>query len=275
MRVADAVRAAAEALREGRQPETARLDAELLAAHLLHIDRSALLLSPDGKIDRAAYDALIARRRAGEPLAYIVGKAEFWSLTFAVTPDVLIPRADSEVLIETALRRTSRPPAEVLDLGTGSGCLLLATLTEFPDAAGLGIDQSDSALSIARRNAAALGLKDRADFRRGNWTDGLTDRFDLILCNPPYVDEVRELGPGVREYEPGAALFADEAGLADYRELMPRIAAHLTLDGLALVELGAGQTADVRAFVEASGLVVDAVERDLAGHERALTLRPA
>ncbi|MBV7257742.1 peptide chain release factor N(5)-glutamine methyltransferase [Pacificimonas sp. WHA3] len=264
---------AARELSASAQPETARLDAELLAAHVIGADRSALLLGARRhQIDADAYRALIARRAAGEPLAYITGQAEFWSLALKVTPDTLIPRADSESLIEAALAHFGdRPPHRILDLGTGSGCLLLAALSEFPDAGGTGIDASPAALAVAMENAATLGMSDRAMFRRGDWCAELTEAFDLILCNPPYVDAADILGPGVREHEPHPALFAAADGLADYLIIVPQLAARLTQRGVAILEIGAGQGAAVRDMAAKNGLRFADGRKDLAGHERALS----
>ncbi|MHB9881013.1 peptide chain release factor N(5)-glutamine methyltransferase [Pacificimonas sp. ICDLI1SI03] len=275
MRATDAIRRGTALLAEGAQPETARLDAELLAAHLAGRERGALLLDRDATVDPDKYDELLARRREGEPLAYIVGHAEFWSLTLKVGPATLIPRADSETLIEAALEACSTPPGRILDLGTGSGCLLLAALYEFPNATGLGIDASADALSVARANAAALDMAMRAEFRPGDWCAGIGERFDLILCNPPYVDAASTLGPGVREHEPASALFAEDRGLADYRTLMPQVAKVLSGRGLVIFEIGAGQGDAVRALAEGAGLRFCGGRRDLGGHERALTFRLA
>lgn len=267
------VAAAAETLRCGADPATARLDAELLAAHLLGINRSALLLREKGRLDAAAYGELVARRAAGEPLALITGKAEFWSLPLRVNGGALVPRADSETLIEEAIASFSRAaPRRILDLGTGSGCLLLAALHEFPSAHGLGIDRSAAALRTAASNAAALGLSERAAFRRGNWTRGIEGRFDLILCNPPYIADGARLGPGIAEYEPAAALFAGRDGLEAYRRILPDIPALLSPEGHAVFEIGLGQAEAVRGIASAAGLRRVRTRRDLAGHLRALNV---
>ena len=179
--------------------DTPLLDAELLLAHALGIDRKQLLLRPPAEIP-AEFEALLARRLAGEPIAYIIGTRAFWTIELEVTPDVLIPRPDSETLMDAAVAhfRGTAGPGRVLDLGTGSGALLLAALDQWRHATGLGIDSSGAALAIARRNAARLGMADRAEFRLGDWADGITERFDLILCNPPYVATSARAGPGRR-----------------------------------------------------------------------------
>ena len=249
-----------------------RLDAELLLAHALGVSREAMLL---GNLDAAvppAFAPLLARRMAHEPLAYITGTRDFWTITLHVAPGVLIPRPDSETLIEAALAHFGKAgPKRVLDLGTGSGALLLAALTEWPDAGGLGIDASVGGLAIARQNAAALGLSDRANFRRGNWAEGITEQFDLILCNPPYVEAAAALPRDVRDYEPASALFAGVDGLDDYRQIIPQLPALIAPGGIACLEIGYTQAGAVSALVELVGLKVQ-LKHDLAGHPRCLIL---
>lgn len=270
MIVRDALRAAAETL--AKTSGSPRLDAELLMAHAMGESRDALVLRYLDDDVPADFETLVQRRLTREPLAYIVGSREFWSLDFVVGPGVLIPRPDSETLIETALRELAgRPPSTILDLGTGSGALLLAALAEWPAAKGVGIDQSDTALAYARKNAERLGLAGRAQFRKGHWADDETGRYDLILCNPPYVDPAASLMPDVVDFEPGEALFADEDGLADYRYIVPQLPELLSAKGVACIELGTGQAAAVAALCEPQGLV-SAVFRDLAGHERCLLI---
>jgi release factor glutamine methyltransferase len=252
--------------------DTPRLDAELLLAHALGIAREQLiLLEPDTEIP-AAFESVLARREAGEPIAYITGSRGFWTIEIEVGPGVLIPRPDSETLIEAALAHFGeRGPATILDLGTGPGTLLLAALDQWPDARGLGIDASETALAYARGNAARLGIAPRAEFRRGDWSEGLKDRFDLILCNPPYVETQAELGPGVREYEPHEALFAGPEGLDAYRRLAPILPPLIAPGGIACIEIGAGQDEAVSALFEPFGLRIGR-RRDLAGRYRCVTL---
>ena len=248
-----------------------RFDAEVLLAHLVGMDRLALLAGPARDIDAAAFEALVTRRAGGEPVAYITGRREFWSLDLAVTPDVLIPRPDSETLIEAALQaRVGRPPATVLDLGTGSGALLLAVLAEFPRARGLGIDRSPAALAVARGNADRLRFGRRAAFALGDWGTGVRGRFDLVLANPPYVETGAELAPEVHR-EPAQALFAGADGLDEYRRLVPQLAGLLAPDGVAVIEIGHSQAAAVLAQVVAAGLT-GTVKRDLGGRDRCLVL---
>jgi release factor glutamine methyltransferase len=186
---------------------------------------------------------------------------------------VLIPRPDSETLLEAAVAHFGRAgPATVLDLGTGPGTLLLAALDQSPEARGLGVDASEAALAYARRNAVRLGLAERAELRLGDWGAGVTDEFDLILCNPPYVEAAAQLPRDVAEWEPHEALFAAGDGLSEYRRLAPQIPRLLAPGGIACVELGAGQADAVAALFEAQGLR-SATRSDLAGHLRCLTLR--
>ena len=248
-----------------------RFDAEVLLAHRGGADRLAMLAGPDRDIDAAAYDALVGRRASGEPAAYITGRREFWSLDLAVTPDVLIPRPDSETLIEAALQaRAGRPPATILDLGTGSGALLLAALSEFPRARGLGIDRSPAALAVARSNADRLGFARRAAFATGDWGAGVRGRFDLVLANPPYVETGADLSPEVRR-EPAEALFAGADGFDDYRRLVPQLPGLLAVGGVAVIEIGHTQAAAVAMLAAAAGLS-GRVAKDLGGRDRCLVL---
>ncbi len=270
--VGEAIRAATEQL--GAQTDTARLDAELLMAEALDCTRSDMFLRRMRDPEPPGYAALVARRAAHEPVAYIRGYQELFGLGFRVTPAVLIPRGDSEVLVEAAL--AARPEARrVLDLGTGSGALLLAALSELPAARGVGIDRSVAALSVATGNARALGLAERAELRLGDWTlpgwDAGLGQFDLILANPPYVEDAADLDPSVRDHEPAQALFAGRDGLDDYRILIPRLPALLAPQGAALVEIGHRQAAAVTAIAAAAGL--DArLHHDLGERPRALEL---
>lgn len=268
--VAQAIRAASEEL--GARTDSARLDAELLMAHALGVSRSTMFLQRMGDAVPAAYTDYVARRAAHEPVAYIRGHQEFFGLDLRVSPDVLIPRADSETLVEAAL--AARPAARrVLDCGTGSGALLLAVLDNLPDAQGVGIDRSEAALDIARKNAEQLGLAGRTNLRRADWNepDWAADlgQFDLVLANPPYVEDHAELSPSVREFEPAGALFAGPDGLDDYRVLLPQLPALLAADGVALVEIGATQAAAVRALGASTGLE-SVVHQDLGERNRVI-----
>lgn len=270
MTVGAALREAAALL--GVTSDTARLDAELLMAHALDVSRSDVLLKHMGLPAPAGFSALIERRLGHEPVAYILGSQEFYGLDFRVTPDVLIPRGDSEALVEAAL--AARPEAQrILDCGTGSGALLLAVLDGLPGARGVGIDRSGAALTVAADNAAALGLADRAamlqlDWHVPGWAGGL-GQFDLILANPPYVEDEADLAPSVRAHEPAGALFAGADGLDDYRVLVPQLPGLLASDGVALVEIGATQADAVTAIGAAAGMAAR-LHRDLGGRPRVL-----
>ena len=270
MTVGEALRAATKRLGAG----WARDEAEILMAHGLGVSRSAMLLAHMRDPAPPAFTAMLARRLADEPVAYIVGEAEFYGRRFKVTSDVLIPRADSETTLAAALE-AAPGPRRVLDCGTGSGILLLSLLAERPEARGVGVERSEDALVIASGNACALGVDDRAELRLADWsapgwTDGL-GQFDLIVANPPYVEDDAELDRSVREYEPRGALFAGPDGLDAYRNLIPQLPARLAPGGAAVLEIGHRQADAVTALAEASSFDT-ALHHDLAGRPRALTL---
>jgi release factor glutamine methyltransferase len=248
--------------------ETPRLDAELLMAHALGIERETLLLSRLGDPAPPAFAALLERRLAHEPVAYITGRRAFWTIALEVGPGVLIPRPDSETLIEAAVERFGATgPRRILDLGTGPGTLLLAALDQWPEASGLGVDASEAALSYARRNG-----NPRAEFRLGDWGEGISERFDLILCNPPYVEAGADLPPDVARYEPDAALYAGADGLDCYRLLAPQFRSLLAPGGIVCLEIGAGQQSAVSALMAAQGFTIES-RKDLNGIARCLVLR--
>ena len=267
-------RALARATNElGGLSDTPRLDAELLMAEALHIDRDKLILSPPQRDVPERFFEMMERRKAGEPVAYVTGRRAFWNIELHVGPGVLIPRPDSEVLISSALEHFegSTGPQRILDLGTGPGTLLLAALDLWPASTGLGVDLSRKAMSYAAANARRLGFEKRLKLKEGDWAKGVSDTFDLILCNPPYVAEDAELGPGVREYEPDEALFAGKEGLDAYRELAPQLPRLLNKGGLAAVEIGHDQAEPVTALLTRDGLQAR-VANDLAGRARAVLL---
>ncbi|MGV3729779.1 MAG: peptide chain release factor N(5)-glutamine methyltransferase [Sphingopyxis sp.] len=274
--VADNIRTAANLLTG--ISDTPRLDAELLMAHAIGVDRQQVLLDPARYEVPELYAHLIARRMAHEPIAYILGYRDFWTIRVEVGPGVLIPRPDSETLIEACLElhrvRGAHWPATILDLGTGPGTLLLAALSEFPAAQGLGIDASEYALAYARDNAAALGLGERAYFRAGDWTAGVTGRFDLILCNPPYIADSEALMSDVADHEPGSALFAGADGLDDYRRIIPDLPRLLAPGGAAILEIGHMQRISVGELAHTAGFAVTC-RQDLGGRDRALLLTRA
>jgi release factor glutamine methyltransferase len=254
--------------------DTSRLDAELLMAHALDTTREQLLLRHLDDPAPAIFAALIDRRLTHEPIAYITGTRDFWTISLAVGSGVLIPRPDSETLIEAAVEHfAGAAPVAILDLGTGPGTLLLAALAQWPEAHGLGIDASPDALDYARRNAELLNLADRAAFRLGNWADGVAGDFDLILCNPPYIAADESLPAEVREHEPGAALFAGPDGLDDYRIIATQLPRLIAPGGMAAIEIGATQAEAVSALLTAQGLKV-AIRRDLAGRDRCVIATP-
>jgi release factor glutamine methyltransferase len=267
-------RALADATRQlEHSSDTSRLDAELLMAEALHIDRDKLILSPPDRKVPDRFWTMLERRKAGEPVAYITGRRAFWNIELHVGPGVLVPRPDSEVLIASAIEHFEGTdgPRRILDLGTGPGTLLLAALDVWPEATGLGIDVSRQALSYAAANARRLGFETRAKLMQGDWAEGLMDRFDLVLCNPPYVREDAELGAGVREFEPDEALFAGKEGLDAYRALAPQLPRLLNKGGLAAVEIGEGQAKRVTGLLARDDLTAT-VANDFAGRPRAVLL---
>jgi len=274
--LAEAVRAIAARL-AGAGIEDARREAWLLLAHATGRERADLLVRAGEALPAEParrLEALARRRAAREPMAYILGGREFWSLPFVVRPGVLIPRPESETVVEAALADLAdrKAPLRVLDLGTGSGCLLLVLLSELPDARGLGVDTSAAALAVAAENARRLGLAGRAAFRAGDWGAGLEDTFDLVVSNPPYIADAAFVGlmPEVRDYEPADALRAGADGLAAYRSLAPQLARLLAAGGRAYLEVGEGQAGVVAGILAACGLGTVAVRRDLAGIGRCL-----
>lgn len=247
---------------------TPRLDAEILLAHALGITREQVLLGNHQA--PPTFDDLATRRLAHEPIAYITGERDFWTITLRVAPGALIPRPDSETLIDGAVAYFGKVgPKRVLDLGTGSGALLLAALDQWPNATGVGIDASDAALAIARKNAEAIA-PGRAEVLKGGW-GGTGEAFDLILCNPPYIATDETLPPDVIDWEPASALFAGIDGLDDYRALAIVLPPQLARGGLACIEIGHTQRAAVTALFESAGFTVDC-RKDLAGRDRCLLL---
>ncbi len=276
MTVSDAIRAAAERL--SSTSDTARLDAELLMAHAIGVGRSGLLIGMGGNAWSVPpeFDGFVARRAAHEPIAYILGHQEFYGREFRVTPDVLIPRGDSETVIEAALE-TAADATRVLDLGTGSGALLISLLLELRGARGVATDISGPALAIAKANARDHELSEararfiQSDWRRPDWSQDL-GVFDLIVCNPPYVESDADLGMNVRGFEPHGALFAGADGLDDYRILIPQFRCLLADGGVVILEIGADQGDSVSALGQASGFATE-LRHDLANRHRVVILR--
>lgn len=274
MRVAMTV---AAALDEGQRALIAagipnpRLEARILASHALGITVETIIGHPERRVTRgcrADLDAAVSRRARREPLAHIVGHREFWSLPFRVSPDTLIPRPDTETLVEAVLdwlgERTRR--VRILDLGTGSGCILLALLTELQGAWGVGVDVSIHALEVARQNAAALGLAGRAGFVLGDWASGLRGGFDIVVSNPPYIAErdLAGLEPEVARFEPRLALSGGTDGLAAYRAIAPQLARLLAPRGAAFLEVGVGAAGAVTELMRNDGFEHIEIKDDFA-----------
>jgi len=259
--------------------DSADADARLLIAHALGIDRAALMTDGARALSASevnAIDALAARRLKREPVSRIFGHKEFWTLSLMVTPDVLVPRPETETVVEAALDTPlpmKRKKLRILDIGTGSGALLLALLSELPDATGIGTDISAAALEIARANAERNALAARCTFVGCNIAAGVQESFDLIVSNPPYIahGEIATLAPEVRDYDPSVALDGGADGLDGYRAIVAQIRPLLAQGGRLIVELGAGQEPAVRTLFTKTGLNVSGVKEDLAGVPRALS----
>ena len=252
-----------------------RRDARLLMQYALGLTPEVLLAQdhlPLGEEEARRLAAFVRRRVAREPIAYLTGTREFWSLDFAVDRSVLVPRPESEILVEAVLTYDVQLPTHprLLDLGTGSGCLLVALLSELPGAHGLGVDNSAAAVSLARANARRHGLVNRASFAVADWGAPLAARFDVVLCNPPYIaaPALASLAPEIACYEPQTALAGGSDGLACYRRLGPQIARLMAPAGLAAIELGAGMAKEVASLFKAAGLLEIGRRCDLAGIER-------
>lgn len=269
-----ALRAAAQRLSAS---ETPQLDARVIARHVLGLDDAGLILEAKRALTPAEterLDAALARRAAGEPVAYIVGEKEFFGLTFRTAPGVLVPRPDTETLIEAALEaRLASGVSRILDLGTGTGCLLLTLLSLFPEAEGTGVDINPQAVRLARENAAALGLGDRARFVAGDWAAPLEGRFDLVVSNPPYIrdgDRAR-LSPDIRDFEDARALFSGADGLDACRAIFA-VAPGLAAPGALLaLEIGEGQRQAAESLAKAAFPAAAVSSRpDMAGRPRAV-----
>ncbi len=257
---------------------SSRLDARLLLAEAAGLDAASVFCHPERSLradELSRFEGFLVRREAREPLARILGRREFWSLSFVVNEATLVPRPDSETVLEAALSGVTdrKAPYRLLDLGTGTGCLLLALLFELPRATGLGSDISEAALAIAKENAARLGFEGRAQFTQADWTDGLEGSFDIVVSNPPYISErdMDSLMPDVARFEPHNALSPGPEGLEAYRQIIPRLPGLLNPGGLVCFEVGQGQAKDVAQILEECGFQVAGVKSDLAGIERCVS----
>jgi release factor glutamine methyltransferase len=266
-----------------RRLDTPELDARVLVGHALALDHAALTVAAQRPITPQESDAigtLVGRRLAGEPVARIIGSKEFWGLQLQITPATLVPRPETETIVEAALsgmegadQRTH--PWRVADIGTGSGAILLALLSELPHARGVGTDINLSALRTARQNARRLNFASRASFVACSFAAALGGGFDVIVANPPYIrtDDIASLAPEVRDFDPRAALDGGVDGLSAYRAFVPDLGRLLAAEGRVVVELGVKQDSAVANLVSKSGLKVMATHRDLAGIPRALVAR--
>jgi release factor glutamine methyltransferase len=266
-------------VRAGIPEDEAALDAELLARHVLECDRATLVTRSRDAIPSAfdrLYRPLVARRIAREPIAYIVGRREFWGLDFEVTPDVLIPRPETELIVEESMSMAARAlTRRIIDVGTGSGCVAVALAIEFPSARIVATDISPGALEVAARNAGRHKVAGRVTFVQSDLISGIEGPAQLIVSNPPYVPEAdaRGLQPEVARYEPATALYAGADGLAVIRRLLAAAPRCLAEDGWLVIEFGFGQDAAVRAAAADAGWRVVRVRADLQGIPRVAVLR--
>lgn len=262
--------------------DSAAMDAKLLVSHAAGLDSSELIaqgldiMEPDAYI---ALSELAARRLSGEPISQILGYRDFWKDRFTVTPDVLTPRPETEGIIEQALELCPSPPKRILDLGTGSGAIILSLLREFDKTRGVAVDISDKALAVSRGNAQNLNLAARCDFIRSDWFENVPQiaggEFDLIVSNPPYItsDEMAELPKDVAEFEPHLALNGGDDGLGPYRIIARQAGEYLKPCGSLILEIGYLQGADVAELLTQAGLMDVEIHKDLAGHDRIVTAR--
>jgi len=257
--------------------EKPHLEARMLLTYVIGIDQTHIFAYPEREINPKFFNhlsELTARRKANEPIAYITGTQEFWSLNFTVTKDTLIPRPDSETVIEATIAAVvdKMAPLTILDLGTGSGCLLLALLSEMPHARGIGIDISPLACKVAEKNAENLGLKDRAKFCQGNWLAGVKDTFDIIVSNPPYIAEknIHTLDKDVKNFEPHLALSGGVDGLVCYRIIAEQSINHLNRGGIIAIEIGINQGLDINRIFLNNKFKLISIHKDTANIDRCI-----
>ena len=267
-------RAQREAAKQFKRSKSSMLDARILMKTVLGVDDAYLIVHENRilTIDEAAsFDALVQRRLSSEPIAHIVGEREFWGLPIKVDPGVLVPRADSETLISVAVSlRGKEGPYRILDLGTGSGCLLCAMLSSFPNASGVAVDQNEDAARLARKNLMALGFEGRATVFVGKWMTALSGEFDIVISNPPYIPfgDAGQLSDEVAHFEDPQALFAEENGMADYKEIFDGVERLLAPNGLVIAEIGDGQAQSLELIAR------DAIQESCIGIENDLNGRP-
>ena len=275
------IQTASMVLRNGTRLLTAAIgdgasrDARILMAHMMGVETDRLTVELSRMITPtqvSQFEHMIKRRAGNEPISHITGKRAFWKQDFKVSADVLDPRPETETLVELALDGAA--PETILDLGTGSGCILLSLLGEFPDAQGIGTDLSEAALQVARQNAENLDLSDRVTFQTADWFDGVKDRFNLIVSNPPYITakEMAALSPDVRDFEPHLALTPGGDGLAAYRKIAAGLAGFLAPGGRALFEIGYLQGEEVVGIFSEAGFAVVTLHKDLGGHDRVVAV---
>lgn len=261
--------------------ETAALDARILVGAACKISEEEMIAQgarPVGRMEAFRLERSTARRLAGEPVSRIIGRREFWGMEFTVTPDTLDPRPDTETLVEETLSwaRGQAGSIRILDLGTGTGCILISLLKELPNAAGIGVDISGGALDVAAENAKRHGVADRLEFRCGSWFAPIEagEMFDLIVSNPPYIaeSEMESLAVEVKNHDPRGALTDEKDGLEAYRAIYPQLANYLKPHGMAFFEMGYAQGAPMARLVEDAGANLDRIIKDLAGHERVVAL---
>jgi release factor glutamine methyltransferase len=254
-----------------------RLDARLLLEHTCNITHEKIIANPNLLVETTIFDQMIERRKNREPISHILGNREFYGYDFKVTANTLDPRADSESLIEAALEYFTNKDQDlkILDLGTGTGCLLLSLLKLYHNASGVGVDISEAALDVARDNAKNLDLDQRVSFVLSNWTEKIEQKFDLIVTNPPYIkdEEILTLEEEVRIYEPNLALSGGEDGLDCYKLIAASVGALLNKNGIIIVESGANQDDDIVAIFKEHNLEKFFIKKDLAGINRAIVFR--
>jgi release factor glutamine methyltransferase len=257
--------------------ENPQLEARILLAFASGVKQTRIIGYPEDKLDNSIIsnlEKIMARRKTGEPIAYITGVKEFWSLNFNVTKETLIPRPDSETIVQSVLDTITNhmDHISILDLGTGSGCLLLALLSELPKAIGVGIDISSRSCKIAKKNAKELGLNNRAKFYQGNWMEGIHDQFDIIVTNPPYVAEpdMEFLDREIRLFEPHLALSGGPDGVAAYRLIAKESITRLKTAGILVVEIGINQAQSIRDIFVQNGLKIIKTQRDFSNIDRCI-----